>query len=211
MFKERDVIEACKRHDSYAQEVLYKHFLPIVYIQCKHYISDPDEIDDVMQEGFIKVFTSIKTFRYEGSFEGWIKHIFINTAINHIRKNKKYRLNEKIDYSIQINQDINDENDQAFYGSRVDKEDINSVKVDFELVTAANFSEKELMDALNGIPDIYRIAFSLFCIEKLSHEEIGEMLKIDIATSRSRLKRARRMLRKTLYEKSIDRITTNEK
>ena len=114
MFKERDDIEARKRHDSFAQEALYKHFLPIVYNQCKHYISDPDEIDDVIQIS-IKVFMKIKTFRYEGSFEGWIKHIFINTAINHVQKNKKYRHNENIDDSIQINQDINKENEQAFY------------------------------------------------------------------------------------------------
>jgi RNA polymerase sigma factor (sigma-70 family) len=209
VFREKEVIESCKSLNSDAQKSLYEHYLPFAYNLCRRYVTDTDELKDVIQEGFIKVFISIKKFRFDGAFEGWLKRIFINTTLNHLRDNKKYRHNEEIDDNLNIPDSSSDETNNAFYGKRIDKKDIEQDKVDFEIVKDADFSQEELMDALNNLPDGFRIVFNLFCIEGLGHEEIAAMLKIDHATSRSRLNRARALLKKVLFEKGINKVSTD--
>ena len=205
MYREREIIEACKRLDSIAQKTLYEHFLPMAYNLCKRYISDPDELKDILQEGFIKVFMSIETFSYKGSFEGWMKRIFISTTVSHLRKHKNYRYKIKYEENINLPDNTVTEPDNVLFGNQIDKKDIDMQKVDFEMISTADFSREELMNELANLPECYRIVFNLFCIEGIGHEEIAAMLKINHATSRSRLNKARTMLQKALYEKVLRR------
>ena len=124
VYREREIIEACKRLDSIAQKTLYEHFLPMAYNLCKRYISDPDELKDILQEGFIKVFMSIETFSYKGSFEGWMKRIFISTTVSHLRKHKNYRYKIKYEENINLPDNTVTEPDNVLFGNQIDKKDI---------------------------------------------------------------------------------------
>ncbi len=164
-------------------------FAPQMHGLCFRYIGDQETTKDIVQEGFIKVFSNIKKFKGKGSFEGWIKRIFINTAISHIRKNNQNEKHFRFD-------EINETNFTGSNGENYDNfVDIN--EPDEESVLA-NMSEEELMGALHKVPENFRIVFNLHCIENIKHDEIARILKISVATSRTRLLRARNMLKKKL-------------
>jgi len=151
-------------------ELLYKHFAPKMYGICLRFAGNPMDADDILQEGFIKVFTKINDFRNEGSFEGWIRRTFINTAINFYRRNARNHKNEDLE-----DIEISDHSHENIY----DK-----------------LSREELMDLLQELPIGYRTVFNLNVLEGYTHKEIGEMLGISDNTSKSQLTRARAVLQK---------------
>lgn len=158
---------------------------------CIRYINNRETLKDVVQEGFIKVFSNIKQYNGTGSFEGWMKRVFINTAISHIRKQKNGNITVPIDDAGELG--LHDETDQD-----LDESSISAM--------LANLSETELLAALNRISENYRIVFNLSCIENMKHEEIATMLKIDIVTSRTRLMRARSLLQKELHAYCVEKL-----
>ena len=161
---------------------------------CLRYLSDPHTVKDIVQEGFIKVFTKIKQYSGDGSFEGWMKRIFINTAISYIRYHRKMSM---LQYIEAIEEPVFIEGNVL-----IDKRHI-----DFQTVLSADLSEFELLKVLDKLPGKYRLVFNLSCVENLKHEEIAKMLGISTATSRSRLSRARHIIQKEVYKVCIIKLS----
>lgn len=168
------VIQECRKGNTKAQEELYKHFAPKMLGLCMRYSRDKETTHDLLQEGFIKVFMNLSEYNGSGSFEGWIRRIFINCALERIRKNKFL---------------------PEFREENITLED--SFPSALEEMSAA-----ELLQIIRELPPGYQTIFNLFAIEGFSHKEIGEMLHITEGTSRSQYARARQTLQaiiKKLY------------
>ena len=199
------IIKECKHYNKFAQKLLYDRYAPTMKGICYRYVSDPDIVQDIVQEGFIKVFSKIKQYSGEGSFEGWMKRIFINNAISHLRlqQKKQNHLNvEEFDETTFLSEDSILSDEKIAFDKNIDKN-----QIDFQLIISADFSESELIGVLNKIPVIYRTVFNLYCIEEYKHEEIAQMLGLDVSTSRTRLLRARSIIQKELYEMSIQKLS----
>jgi RNA polymerase sigma factor (sigma-70 family) len=166
MITEIDLIKGCIEGDRRIQQELYNRFSPKMYAVCLRYMGNADDAQDILQEGFIKVYKNIERFRGEGSFEGWIRRIFVNTAIEQIRK-------KKMDVSL------------------TEKEEI----IEFKTVSAIDsINEKDLLKIVSGLSPGYRSVFNMYVVEGFSHKEIGELLGISEGTSKSQLARARMIL-----------------
>lgn len=160
------------QNDNKSKDLLYRHFAPKMYGICLRFAGNQMEADDILQEGFIKIFTKIKDFRNEGSLEGWIRRTIINTAINYYRRNLKYARMNNLD-----DMEITDSRETDIY-SRISRE--------------------ELVNMIQELPVGYRTVFNLNVIEGYTHKEIGEMLNISDNTSKSQLTRARTVLQRKI-------------
>lgn len=178
MEEEKELIDRCLNQDSSAQEELYRRFASRMYGICLRFAGETVEAQDLLQEGFIKTFQKLRSYRSEGSFEGWIRRIFINTAINVKRREMKFNVNKDID------QDHHPEDAEADALSRL--------------------SQQELLDMIHQLPLGYRTVFNLYVIEGYKHREIGKMLKISENTSKSQLSGARKSLRMLLNKQGYD-------
>lgn len=168
----KDVIQQCIAGNRASQELLYKKFSPRMFAICLRYANDKQSAEDILQEGFIKVFNNLDKFRADGSFEGWIKRIFVNTSIEYYRKSivaKRYVEIEKV------------YNHQSKEESAVSK-----------------LMKKDLMSMVQRLPVGYRTVFNLYAIEGYTHREICKLLEISEGTSKSQLARARAMLQRML-------------
>lgn len=141
---------------------------------CLRYAHDQMEAEDMLQDGFIRVFSNMHQFKFEGSFEGWIRRVVVNAALKRLQKRKIHF------------QEITDRNEDA---PRMDPYVYN------------HLGEAELMQLIQQLPDGYRTVFNLNVIEGYSHEEIAEMLGIQAGTSRSQLVKARKMLQQQILER----------
>lgn len=168
--EERQLIEGCKHQDRKSQQAVYEQYGRVMYNICLRYTSDKESAQDLMQDGFIKVFMSINSFEGKGSFEGWMKRVFVNLALENIRKDKTKKVySEDIE---NISDDIPDESDAEM----------------------ENLSETVLLEMIQELPPGYRSVFNLYAIEEYSHKEISQMLGIAEGTSRSQYIRARLLL-----------------
>jgi RNA polymerase sigma factor (sigma-70 family) len=149
---------------------------------CMRYCRDRAEAEDVLQEGFIKVFTNIIKYRGEGSFEGWIKRIMVNTAIDNYQGNLKHYFHSRIE-------DLEDTLQPEEHSAP-----------DPLLEQKPEIPNEKLMELVQALPDGYRLVFNLYAIEGYGHKEIGEMLNISENTSKTQLMKARKTLRKCLSE-----------
>ncbi len=174
MCNEKDIIAGCLRKEPRAQQELYRAFAPKMYGVCLRYAKNEMEADDILQEGFIKVFGYLETYRNEGSLEGWIRRTMVNTAINYYRKNLKHANQLDLD-GLEV---IND----------------NDVDVVDKL------SADEILCLIRDLPEVYRCTFNMYVIEGYTHKKIAEILDISENTSKSQLLRARKLLKKKLYK-----------
>jgi len=181
MIIDESIIEGCIAGKRSAQNALYRKFSAMMHSVCMRYAQNRDEAEDILQEAFIKIFQNIATFRGEGSFEGWMKRIMINHALNHYRKNKK----------MPFHQDIDEINEQDI----LNKEEISG---HHEPVSA-----EILLSLIHLLPRGYRMVFNLYVFEEYSHKEIAEELNISENTSKTQLLKARRMLRRRLSELNL--------
>lgn len=164
---EYELIKGCIKQDSACQRLLFEQYAGKMMTVCLRYAHDSMEAEDMLQEGFIRVFNYIDQFKFEGSFEGWIRRVVVNTALKHLQK-KRLSFTE-----------INDNHQQA---------------PRLESYAYSNLGEEELMKLIGQLPSGYRTIFNLNIIEGYSHEEIAKMLDIQPSTSRSQLVKARKML-----------------
>lgn len=175
---EADLIKGCIEGNSKMQEFLYKRFSSKMYGVCLRYSGNIDDANDLLQEGFIKVFKNLNKFRGEGSFEGWIRRIFVNTSIEHFRKKiKLYNVTEVQENTIE----------------------------DTDLTALDNMAEKDIIALVNELSPGYKTVFNMHVIEGYSHKEIADILGITEGTSKSQLARAKGVLKKSL-EKVINKI-----
>ena len=179
---ESDLISGCIDGNRRMQEELYRRFSPRMYAVCLRYAGKPEEAEDILQEGFIKIFKKLGSFRSEGSFEGWIRRIFVNTAIEHFRR-KRYL------------QPVTEKEENTLEGSYLSVLD--------------NLAERDIMELIQQLSPGYRTVFNMYVVEGYTHKEIGDMLGISEGTSKSQLSRAKvilqQMVKKYLEEKELEK------
>jgi len=173
---EERIIQGCINEEKAAQKYLYDAYSPKMYYVCLRYARHASEAQDMLQDGFIKVFDNIGSFKFNGSFEGWIRRIIVNTALNHCRKS-------------------------SFKHEKLGIEDYQDKVVQSKAVS--NMGEKELLALIQKLPEGYRMVFNLYVIEGFSHKEIGEMLEITESTSRSQLAKSRKWMQNELEKLKI--------
>ncbi|MDR0507818.1 MAG: sigma-70 family RNA polymerase sigma factor [Dysgonamonadaceae bacterium] len=169
-FEQEQLIAGCKRKEALARKKLYERYAPAMLGLCIRYVKERETAQDILQEGFIKIFTKIGEYSGTGSFEAWMKKVFVTTALEYLRQTKVWR-------------------------SNVSLEDYNENMIDhFDISMAAKLSADEILRHVNELPDGFRTVFNLYAIEGYSHAEIADMLGIKEASSRSQLARARSLL-----------------
>lgn len=174
--KLRILIQKCVNNDREGQRELYMLLSPVLYGICLKYMRNKTEADDVFQDAFIILFQKINQFKFDGSFEGWAKRIFVNEALEVLRK-KQRQLYIAIEDS-NLSNDLEDE------------------IINHRVV----LSKDELLKHIQQLPDNYRMVFNLYYFENYSHKAIANKLKMAEGTSKSLLSRAKNMLRAKINE-----------
>ena len=173
-YNEKEIIERCIMGDRKAQTLLYKKHSPKMFGICMRYAKNNTDAEDILQEGFIKVFRYLNDYRGDGSFEGWMRRIMITTSLNFYKK--KNLLKNDIDLDrLKINLSSSPE-------------------------AISNMTMDELLSLIQKLPSGYRTVFNLNTIEGYTHQEISELLNISINTSKSQLSRAKSSLKSKLMK-----------
>jgi RNA polymerase sigma factor (sigma-70 family) len=170
---EAELISGCLKGDRRAQQHLYEQYSGRFLAICLRYIKDRDLAEDVMIEGFMRIFEKLSQYEEKGSFEGWMKKVIVRESLMTLRRNKNLMLEVALD----------------------DYEDAKGVHYEFNDLEAA-----ELMEMIHDMPLGYRTVFNLYAIEGYAHAEISELLGISENTSKSQLSRARSLLKQKLAE-----------
>jgi RNA polymerase sigma-70 factor (ECF subfamily) len=179
--EEKELIELAVENNRHAQHQIYSKYAPKMLSVCRQYIKDIHQAEDIMITAFMKVFTNLKNFKHEGSFEGWIRRIMVNESISFIRVQKKVKF-------------LEDENFTEERGNNIESQ----------------FSVEDIQFLIDNLPDGYKMVFNLYCIEGYKHQEIAQMLGITEGTSKSQLSHARKMLQSNVsklknYEMSVSK------
>jgi RNA polymerase sigma factor (sigma-70 family) len=164
-----DLIRGSIAGDPKMQEALYQKYASKMYAVCLRYAGNNDDAQDLLQEGFIKVFRNLEKFRHEGSFEGWMRRVFVNTSIEQYLK--KVHMNS-----------ISEQEERGIEDASVSVLD--------------QLAERDIIQLVQDLSPGYRAVFNLYVIEGYSHKEIGELLSISEGTSKSQLARAKAILQK---------------
>lgn len=173
------LINGCVRNHRKSQEMVYKVYYGKMMSVCRRYTNNEDQAKDILQDGFIKVYKNIEKFNFEGSFEGWIRRIVVNTAIDFTRKAKNDYLLLSEDQTLEdFENDLLDDGDEEAYSSP--------------------FNVGDVIKGMEQLSNAYRTVFNLYVFENYSHQEIADTLKISVGTSKSNLAKARANLKKIL-------------
>lgn len=175
---QQQILARCKNGERQAQQQLYEHFKGKMFAVCLRYASKRQDAEDMLQEGFIKVFRDLHQFRGEGSFEGWMRRVIVNVALQHLRKQKgglQFSELENVEYR------ISDQDSSEF---------------------EENEKAAALIKLMHKMPSGFRTVLNLYVLENYSHQEIADELGISVGTSKSQLNRAKIFL-KNLLEKSL--------
>jgi len=164
---ETDLIQGCISGDRRMQELLYNRFSSKMYAVCLRYSGNADDAQDILQDGFVKIYKNLSRFRSEGSFEGWIRRIFVNTAIEHLRRKKYLRPIEEKEENTIPNKSV---------------------------TVLDSLGEKDIMNLISQLSPGYRTVFNMYVVEGYTHKEVGDILGISEGTSKSQLARARMIL-----------------
>lgn len=164
---EKLLVEGCLQGKRESQQQFYRKYASKMFGVCLGYAKDRDEAKDILQEGFIKVFSSLSKFKMEGSLEGWVRRIIVNTAVDYYRKSLKERDFIDIDHAHGLPSEVS---------------------------VLQRMEAKEILKLIDKLPEGARIIFNLYVVEGYTHNEIGEMLGINPGTSKSQFARARSLL-----------------
>ena len=171
-----ELINGCATQDRYYQKMLYQRYARKMLSVVLCYTRDDYEAENVLQEGFIKIFDHIKDFKPTGSLDGWIRRIFVNTATDYYRKKKRIKFSE-----VNLEEAENE---------------VSSIDLD-------KFNVKDIIAAIQELPEGSRMVFTLYAIEGYTHKEIGEALGISVGTSKSQFSRARVILQEKLKRNEL--------
>src|SRR6056297_2093151 len=174
LYSDTELVQGCKNNDRKYQELLYRKYAKKMYGICLSYARDRSMAQDMLQDGFIKVFKKIDTFKEQGSLEGWIRRIITNTALDHLRK--KSKLYEFID----------------------DNKEVEEERMDNSILE--NINADGIFSMIKQLPEGAKAVFNLYAVEGYSHKEIAEKLEITEGTSKSQFKRARSLLKTLLRD-----------
>lgn len=178
---ETKLIQKAAKNNREAQHVLYELHAPKMLSICRYYIKDVQKAEEVMLNGFFKVFKHIKTFKSEGSFEGWIRRIMVREAISFLRQQKHIEFTAEDEI---LEQDYT-----------------NNIKTNIEVA--------EIQQLIDSLPEGYKMVFVMYAIEGYKHYEIAELLNISEGTSKSQLFKARQMLQNKIKELNNSSYGTN--
>ncbi|WP_367771964.1 RNA polymerase sigma factor [Flavobacterium sp. WC2421] len=167
--EEKEMIQLAVENNRQAQQQIYSRFSPKMLSICRLYVKDVQQAEDVMITSFMKVFTGLKNFQHNGSFEGWIRRIMVNECISFLRVHKKVSFIEDVVHV--------EESDEA---------------------EECEFSTDDIQCMIDNLPDGYKMVFNLYAIEGFKHKEIAIMLGINEGTSKSQLSHARKILQKQI-------------
>lgn len=179
-FSETHMIEGCQRQDRNCQRQLYETYFQTMSWICIRYLKDPVLVDDVVHEGFMKVFQRIDTFESKGSLEGWIKRIMVNTCLDQLRKMKRMPM-------------------------QVDLE--NATNHQTQSAAESNMETTQIMDVVNSLSPLLKMVFNLNVVEGYPHKEIAKQLGIQESTSRAYLTEAKKRVRAMLGNLGWERET----
>jgi len=171
------LLAGCLKNNASAQEALYNRFSPRMLGVCYRFGKNREDAEDMLQEGFIKVFTQMHQYRNEGALEGWIRRIIVHTCINNLKKNKKF-------------------------SDSLDIIHAHSVYINEEMIPSI-MQAKQVVECIRMLPLGYRTVLNLYAIEGFPHKDIAAMLDIEESTSRSQYTRAKAMLEEILIRKKI--------
>ncbi len=174
---EEAILKGCLQNDPAAQRELYNRYSPKMLSVCYRFAHNREDAEDMLQEGFIKIFSQMHTFGNRGAFEGWVRRIIVHTCINVLKKNKKFNESVDIIHATAV---------------QVREESVPSI-----------VQAKQIVECIRMLPIGYRTVLNLYAIEGYSHREIGTMLEIEESTSRSQYTRAKAMLEDILVRKKI--------
>ncbi len=180
MSSEQDILAGCLKGKQQAQRKLYEKYSRLLLGVCNRYAVSLEEAEDILQEGFVKIFLNIKEFKGEGSLLAWMRRIMINTAITHFHKTRKHRYHD-------------------------DLSEVQETRFEEKGWSEVDFSREELYKVIHQMPDGYRMVFNLYAVEGYKHREIAEILGIDENTSKSQYSRAR-----TWLQQRLNRIRKSE-
>ncbi len=169
------LIESCRKGNRVAQKVLYDRLAPRVFPVCMRYVGDRTIAEDILQDGFVTLFTRLDSYKGEGSFEGWARKIFVTTALMYLRKKDALKMSDELEAARGLKTDTTSQ--------------------------IAEIGYKELMEIIMSLPTGFRTVFNMYAVEGYSHKEIAEILGISEVTSRSQFSRARAMLQKKIKER----------
>ena len=184
MIDEAQIIKRCIRKEKMAQKILFDTYASILLGICRRYVYDQAEAEDVLQEGFLKIYLNLKNFKGSGTLINWMKKIVVNTSITYYHRNYRYRYHSDIDESQESGVYVHDE-------------------------VECEFTREELLNVVIALPPGYRMVFNLYAIEGYKHKEIAKMLDIDINTSKSQYSRAKKLIRDNLEELSKTKLKNN--
>ena len=173
--RESDWIEGAKQGDRRSQKAIYDMLSDKMHAVCLRYMGDRESAEDILQDGFVTLFTKLDSYSGEGAFEGWARKIFVNTALMSLRKKDALKGSEDVSAAWDITSD--------------------------EPTAVQSMSYKDLVKLIAGLPPGFRTVFNMYVVEGYSHKEIGEALGISETTSRSQLQRARTLLQSKIKEK----------
>jgi RNA polymerase sigma-70 factor (ECF subfamily) len=172
---EKKILAGCIKGRQSAQRELFEKYSRLLLGVCNRYAQSIEEAEDIMQDGFVKIFLNIKEFKGDGSLVAWMRRIMINTAITHYHKMRKHRYHDDLD-----------EVSESRFEERTWEE--------------SEFTREELFNVIRSMPDGYRMVFNLYALEGYKHREIAEILEIDENTSKSQYSRARKWLQERLIK-----------
>lgn len=181
-------IQGCQNGNRLSQRWVFDRYYRLMFGVCMRYVSDKDDVQDVVQEGFLKVFSSIDRYASKGSFEGWIRRIMVNTAIDFVRRETPGRVLSEDEYPIhQIAAATDEHEETAWEGLTV----------------------HDVMKAMHELSPTYKAVFNMYVFDNMEHAEIAEALGISSGTSKSNLAKARRNVKRILLETRRDRSGEN--
>ena len=176
------LIKKCIEWERSAQNRLYALYVSKMFAVCLRYSRNHEEAEDILQEGFIKIYKKLGSFRSEGSFEGWVRRIFVNTAIEHFRR-KRYL------------QPVTEKEESTLEGNYLSVLD--------------SLAERDILELVQQLSPGYRTVFNMYVVEGYTHKEIGDILGISEGTSKSQLSRAKvilqQMVKKFIEEKEVEK------
>ncbi len=170
---EQRLIAGCKRGESWARKEVYEKYSSAMMSLCVRYVADYEQAKDVVQDGFVKLFTKIDQFEGRGAFGAWIRQIFVNTALEYISKNE-------------------------LFNSNVRMENLSDSWEEFDNQLIEQISADDLIECISELPERCRVVFNLFAIEGFTHAEIGIRLGIRENSSRAMFSRARKLLQENI-------------
>ncbi len=181
---EQQLLKECRKQNRQAQEALYQLFAPEMLGVCYRYTKSLDDAEDVLQEGFVKVFTHLQQYRGDGALGGWIRKIMVHASLNYLRQHSRYR--NQLRFEVQPLHPVVNE------------------------AATPKIATEELIEYIRKLPVGYQTVFNLVGVEGFSHKEVAEMLGISEQTARSQYSRARATLMKWLAEtENMERKSMN--